>query len=206
VTRKPTKTWRTAQARAIIDRNVIGVEFTPMDVAEMNAVLETQCDGFVRRKNPRYPTDPRHLYALTGGMWDSLSWKKAISPIDPLTEANKVCRASIAPDMAEFISSQDDQSCRACGVTDDLTTDHTPAFDDIFTAYIDAHGVPEVIDSPDGVGKMFKDIDAEAAWIAFHQSRVVYLQILCRPCNASKGKRGSSWLGRPSKQQEEPCA
>lgn len=182
------------------------VEFDMIDVAEMNAVLETQFDGFMRKRNPRYPTDPRHLYACNGGVWDSLSWKKAICPIDPLTVANKVCRASIAQDMTDFISSQEDQSCRACGVTDDLTTDHTPAFDDIFKAYIEAHGVPDVIDSPDGVGNMFKDIDAEAAWIAFHQSRVVYLQILCRPCNASKGKRGSAWTGRLGAKQEKPCA
>lgn len=199
--RKPTKAWRIAQARAIIDRNVIGVEFDMLDVAEMNDVLETSCAGFMRKRNPRYP-DPRHLHALNGGVWDSLSWNKAISPIDQKQLATKVMRASIAQDMADFIDSQDDQSCRACGVPYDLTCDHTPNFDDIVKAFVDAHGWPELDDAPDGVGQMFKDIDVEAAWVCFHQSRVEYLQILCRPCNASKGKRGASWTGRPTQQRE----
>lgn len=189
MTKKPTKKWRREEARRLIDKNVIGVEFSDEDTTDLNAVLGTAFDRFIRRKNPKFPSDPRHLYALAGNVWDSFSWVKAIYPLPDDQVVKKVMRSSIQQEMNDYLDAQDDPTCVKCGTTDDLTADHTPPFDSIVMEFVAVHGWPEIQPSPDGVGNMIKDINVEAAWIAFHQSRILYLQVLCRPCNASKGKR-----------------
>jgi len=183
-----TKKYRTDMARAIIDRNVIGVPFNDYDTAQMNEVLGTTFDGFVRRRNPQYPSDPRHLHGSTFGEFAAFSWLKAISPIDDIQNVKKVMRESIAPCLAEFMDSVDEPACEHCGTTERLTCDHNPSFDSIALAYLADNAMPRIIDAPNGVGNVFEDIDVEGRWIGFHQSRITRYAVLCRSCNASKGK------------------
>ena len=78
------------------------------------------------------------------------------------------------------------------GCSGPLHVDHAGMpFDDIAKAFVDEHGMPELIDGPPGAGKILKDINMEANWIGFHAARVVY-QLLCARHNCSKGKRGGS--------------
>lgn len=183
-----TKKYRTEMARAIIDRNVISVPFNEHDTAQMNEMLGTTFDGFVRRRNPQYPSDPRHLHGQTFGEFAAFSWLKAISPVDDLQSVKKVMRESIAPCLAEFMESVDEPACEHCGTTERLTVDHNPSFDSIALAYLTDNAMPRIIDAPNGVGNMFEDIDTEARWIGFHQGRITRYAVLCRSCNASKGK------------------
>ncbi len=187
-----TKKARKERARTLIDSNRIDVPFSEQDTVLMNGLLGVQLDGYVRRWNPRYPSDPRHLHALDADGWGSFSWTKAISPINDTQAVKRVMRSCVQELMNEYRETRE-PVCVHCGAGAEavLSVDHTPPFDTIADEFIGLHGVPLIKDSPDGVGNMFYDIDVEAAWIEFHQARVVYLQILCRPCNSSKGKRAA---------------
>lgn len=183
----PTKKARRERARALIDSNRIDVPFSYADVAEMNELLDVQFDGYVRRINGDYPTDPRHIHALSRGVWQSFSWNKAISPISEVQNVKRVLRQIVQDIMDEYRSGQE-PVCAHCGAFGD-TVDHTPAFDLIADEWLAGRCLPAIQSTPCGGSNMLVDPDAEASWIAFHQARVVYLQILCRPCNSSKGKR-----------------
>jgi hypothetical protein len=183
-----TKKYRTELARSIIDRNVMNLPFSTEDATAMNGALGTSFEGFVRRRNPQYPSDPRHLHGSTFGEFEAFSWLKAISPVSDIQDTKKVMREAIAPCLSEFMDSQDEPACEHCGTTERLTVDHNPHFDGIALAYLADHAMPRIIDSPNGVGNIFESIDVEARWIEFHASKITRYAILCRSCNASKGK------------------
>lgn len=183
-----TKKYRTELARSIIDRNVLNVPFSAEDTQQLNEALCTSFDGFVRRRNPQYPSDPRHLHGCTFGEYAAFSWLKAISPVSEIQDVKTVMREAIAPCLCEFMESQDEPSCEHCGATERLTVDHNPHFDGIALSYLADHGVPRIIDAPNGVGNVFESIDVEARWISYHASKITRYAILCRSCNASKGK------------------
>lgn len=141
-----------------------------------------------RRENPKYPSDTRHLYVCINGEWDSKSWTKSINPPAPLAEEKAVMRKSIAPDTQEYLEECGIDCCEHCGSEDNLQVDHSdPAFEAIAHGFFDVSGVPKIIPCQSGVGYVFADRAQEAAWIAFHTANANY-QILCRSCNASKGR------------------
>lgn len=182
-----TKKYRMEKARQIIDRNVLNVGFPVTDVVELNAILDTSFDGFIRRRNPEYPSDPRHLHGMTFGEFAAFSWNKCINPTTDIQDVKKVMREAIAPCLAEFMDSVDYPSCEHCGASERLTVDHNPSFDSIALGYFAQHSIPRIDDAPNGVGSIFADIAHEGRWIAFHASRVTRYAVLCRACNASKG-------------------
>lgn len=190
--KKITKKYRLEKAREIIDRNAIDVPFNSYDVECFSIVCDKEIDGAVRRINPQFPhSDPRHLHTLIDGVWEARSWRKWINPLSPEQEVKRVMRFSVSEDMRDFMSSCYPQECEICGSVDDLTVDHvSPPFDDIANNFISESGIPEIVGPRDTsrVINEFADIDAEASWIAYHASSATY-QILCRSCNASKGKK-----------------
>ena len=190
--KKMTKKARLEKAREIIDRNDIDVPFSEYDVRCFSIVCDKEIQAAVRKINPQFPNnDPRHLHTLIDGVWEARSWRKWINPLSPVQEAKRVMRFCVSEDMREFMESCDEKKCNSCGSNQDLTVDHVyPPFDDIANAFIDAKGVPEIV-GPSDVSRVineFADINNEASWISFHASHAIY-QILCRSCNASKGKR-----------------
>jgi hypothetical protein len=191
-----TKGDRKSAARAIIDRYSLHVVFRQHDVDALNRILGTNYAAFVKRTNPKYPSDSRHLYAIAS--MEAISWNKAISPEPEILGVKKVMRQTTQELLNEFLNAIDNPVCRCCGSRADLTADHSPPFDLIASEFIAANGVPKIDDAPDGVGAVFVDIDVEAAWIAFHQSRTT-LSVLCRPCNSSKGKHGECRLDHEKK-------
>lgn len=190
--KKVTKKWRKEQAQKIIDRNVIGVPFNDFDLHEFSEVLEQDIDGAVRKVNPEFPGDPRHVLTLIDGVWEARSWNKMISQNHtPESEAKRVMRRLIKDDLQEFKDSFDFQECQSCGANDDITVDHVyPPFSKIADDFISEYGLPVVIDNPDPnkVCKMFDSFEMEANWVHFHCSHAVY-QLLCRSCNARKGNK-----------------
>lgn len=185
-----TKKARKERARALIDANLIDVPFSQQDTVLMNGLLGVEFDGYVRRHNFDFPTDPRHLHALAGGQWKSFSWNKAISPINETQNAKRVMREIVREDMRDFLSTQE-PACAHCGADDDLTVDHTPPFDEIANEFIAQFGIPEIVATTCGGANTFADDNMVDEWIPFHASRVSYLQVLCRSCNSSKGKRSA---------------
>lgn len=189
--KKLTKKFRMEKAREIIDRNKIDVPFPEQDVEEFANICQQPITAAIRRKNPEFPNDYRHLHTEIDGVWAARSWRKLISPISPTQQAKVIMRTVVKEDMQEYLSSAEPKECMNCGRKDDLTVDHVrPPFDDIAVEFMEFYGIPE-IEIPDDnfrVLDRFADPDLEAQWIAFHASRAIY-QILCRSCNASKGKR-----------------
>lgn len=189
--KKITKKQRIETARQIIDRNVIDVPFPDPDVLEFADACQHDINGVVRKVNPQFYSDKRHVHMLIDGEWEARSWRKMISSVTPEQEVKRVMRSVVRDDMREYMQSVNPQQCLKCGKQDDLTVDHVnPPFDDIAHAFISEQGLPSIkkSDDPTQVVNMFCDIDVEAEWIAFHASCAKY-QVLCRSCNASKGKR-----------------
>lgn len=187
-----TKKDRIARCREIIDTNTYHGDFSPEHLAEFIALTGLEgVTAIQRRPNPKYPSDTRHLYGCKNGQWESMSWLKAITPRKPLQLEKEVMRSVIAPDIVEYRDSCGIEACEHCGSEEYLQVDHSnPAFDDIALAFIDQFGAPQTEPCSSGVGYRFVDIDLEAEWITFHAVNANY-QILCRSCNASKGKTKS---------------
>lgn len=187
---KITKKRREEIAREIIDRNTLGVPFNNIDVSEFSAACQECMDGVVRKVNPQFPKDPRHLHMLIDGEWQSKSWRKMIYPVSKEQDAKRIMRHAIRSDMNDFISSTSDRFCQHCFGEENLTVDHvSPPFDEIANDFIMIYGIPEFEDPPPGhVVKIFNCMDLEAKWVAFHASFACY-QVLCRSCNSSKGAR-----------------
>lgn len=188
---KPTKKWRLEKAREIIDRNKMNIPFSDQDTKEFAEACEQPITGAVRKINPQYPSDPRHLHTEIDGIWAARSWRKFIHPVPPIQQAKRIMRHVVGDDMRDFSGCVDPRECAWCGSTDDLTVDHVaPPFDDIASEYIEMFGLPEFQEPATlmDVVNCFADIDVEAQWVAFHASRACY-QMLCRSCNSKKGKR-----------------
>lgn len=187
-----TKKSRIEACRKLIDKNKIDVYFSDEDTEELAAVLQHDVTGAVRRINPQFPNDPRHLHTLIDGVWEGRSWRKMIEQnATPESEAKRVMRHLISSDLREFMSEMDPAFCINCLSDDDLTVDHVkPPFSAIADEFIKLHGLPEIEDNqnPKMVTKQFKDFNLEAKWVHFHAENATY-QILCRSCNASKGNR-----------------
>jgi hypothetical protein len=190
---KLTKKRRLEICQEIIDRCPIGAEFPADDLALYNEMCGKNWKAAKHLKNPEWPSDPRHVHVLyEDGAWRPFSAKKAISPPTDWTELCKVMRG-LAAELAEEFRQEAEQACAFAdrgGCNGPLQADHCGLpFDDIALAFVGDFGTPDLIDGPPGSGKMFKSMDMQAAWVAFHQQRAVY-QMLCRSHNASKGKRG----------------
>ena len=176
--KKRTKKWRIEKAREIIDRNHIDVPFPVEDLIDFSDVVELCVDGAIRKVNPQFPSDPRHLHTLIDGKWEA-----------PESEVKRVMRFLIRDDLADFMSCIEPKECAYCGAVYDLTVDHVdPPFNHIAKSFMKIHGLPEVVDNPDTgmVTKCFADFNIEAQWIAYHAENACY-QVLCRSCNARKG-------------------
>jgi hypothetical protein len=189
--KKPTKKWRYEKAREIIDRNRLNHPFNNQDLIDFSTICEKTITGAVRKINPQFPSDPRHLHTEVDGKWAARSWKKWIYPESPEATAKKAMRDCVREDLRDFLSCVDPQECVTCGSTNDLTVDHVfPPFDDIANKFINDFGLPKIIESTnhDIVFHEFESIDLEASWIAFHASMSCY-QVLCRSCNSRKGKK-----------------
>ena len=187
--KKPTKKAREQTVREIIDRNILDVPFSTEDTAHLADACQHDIAGAVRRVNPQFPSDTRHLHMLEDGVWAAKSWRKLIYPINKEQQAKRVMRHCIIHDLMDYMDAADDKRCANCESLDDLTVDHVaPPFDDIANEFILFYGIPETVDPPVGqVVNVFADINMEASWIAYHAANACY-QILCRSCNASKGK------------------
>lgn len=189
--KKITKKARIEKAREIIDRNLMDVPFSADDWDEFRSVTGIEADGAIRRVNPSYPTtDPRHVRFIINGEEVPISWRKSIEGRDPKKDLTAAMRLAVSPCLREYRDAVD-PACNHCGSADYPTVDHVwPPFDHIMQEFIDTCGPVELKNEQNGIGHVIADINVEADWVAFHASRASY-QILCRSCNASKGKTKS---------------
>jgi len=189
--KKITKKFRKETVRSILDSYPLDQDLSADDLKLLNDMI--QYPGVIRawkQVNAKYPKETRHMWVeMDTGEITSLSWVKAIDQPPADQQAKKTLRSIISTDLKDFLDCQEDQFCSDCFSPDDLTVDHVDVpFDDIANEFLALHPDIEFIDSPDGVGNIFKDINLEAEWITHHASNATY-QILCRSCNAKKGKR-----------------
>lgn len=179
------KKLRKAFTRVLIDSQVVGKPFSRGDMAAFRWLTGIDADSAVKTPNPEYPFDSRHVY-VDGR---SLSWNRAIEGYDDHQKLKRTMRSIIRQDLRDFLSAVEPQECSHCGAVDDLTADHADVpFDAIASDFISKYGPIAVEHKANGVGDRFSDAGLEASWIAYHAANATY-QVLCRSCNASKGKR-----------------
>ena len=180
----------------LIKKYPLGVLFTKDDVQELNKRLNQKFSLCERRKNFTYPNDPAHLWVCIDGVWDSFSWNKAISPIDEKQHAKRAMRAAVKQDIAEVreilleASGKCADDSTSCNYKFPLEVDHKDtSFDAIAESWIKKNGIPELEKKKEksGAGWLFKNISYEASWVTFHAANANY-QLLCKSCNAAKGK------------------
>lgn len=186
---KTTKKYRTDRCREIITSYAVRARFTDTDVDELRSLLGVQFQSAERRTNQTYPSDPANLWVLyDADCWESLSWRKCISPKTDIQTRYSAMRFSIADDIHELRGTLGAE-CETCGSLENLQVDHkNPTFKQIADEFIASNGMFEIINNHDGAGWVFCNKDSEAGWIAFHASRATY-QMLCGSCNASKGAK-----------------
>ena len=189
--KKETKKSRRERCQALIDRQPMGVLFSPPDLAEFMELTGKTLLAAVHQLNPSFPKDPRYVRVkYPDGSWDGISWNNCISEKSAVQMLKIVLRAEVASDICEARQVME-PICARCGSTDYPTVDHMyESFDSIATAFIAQHGPIETVPYKPGGEDMMADRDLAGKWIHLHASRASY-QILCRSCNASKGKRGT---------------
>ena len=199
--KRPPKKAVYEAARALIDTQPMNVPFDDEALSAFSLLTGTALSMAIRRRNPAFPSDPRHVHVLAYG-WDEpqeWSWRKAIDAAyarDPaehrrtlqLQEQLRAMRFAVRSDMREFRDAAEPQECSGCGATEDLTCDHagTP-FIRIACDFMAQRGLLPLKSQP-GCGQVIASIDDESEWIAFHASRSSY-ELLCRSCNSAKGAR-----------------
>ena len=190
MTKKETKKSRLARCRALIDRQMFDQMFSEADLDEFYEITGAPVLAAVRTTNPTWPNDPRHVRVqILDGVWEELSWVDCINGCNSRSELKKVLRGEIGSDLVDFLSAIEPRECSRCKSTANLTVDHKDEpFDSIAEAFIATHGQIEIAVGPSGSNDIIADRDLAAEWIQFHAGRAVY-QVLCRSCNASKGKR-----------------
>ena len=201
VVRKQPLLAKLERAREIIDCYPVDQPFEAPHVDEFSELSGTELRALIRRRNPKFPGDKRHLHALAYDWTEpqQWSWRTAIqiaharNPEEARAarERQKVLlalRYAIKADMDDFRHAQYPYECAGCGATDDLSTDHkTPPFSVIAAEFLKDH--PSIgLRDEQGHSGVIADADIESKWIAYHASRAVY-QLLCRVCNSVKGAR-----------------
>jgi hypothetical protein len=188
--KKITKELRKKLLCELIDKYGIGVEFAKDDVDLFIslALPQEHISGVKKMRNQAYPNDPRHMWFLIDGVWVNRSWAKWIYPKSDKQKLKAAMRSEIQSDMDEFRISSNDP-CAQCKSTQDLQTDHVdPPFDTIAEDFIAIKGTIEIASGPPGAGNIIADRELAWEWVAYHARHATY-QILCRSCNASKGKK-----------------
>jgi hypothetical protein len=198
---KQTVQSRIDRVREIIDSYPRNKPFSKAHCAELSELSNTEIRFAVKRRNPMFPKDERHLH-VTAGDWpepQQWSWREAIRVAGArnpeAARANRkrqklmfALRYAVKPDMDDFRAAAEPRACRVCWFAEDLSTDHIkPPFLEIATAFLERY--PDIeLREVQGCGDLIASVDIEAEWIAFHAARATY-QLLCRSCNSRKGAR-----------------
>jgi hypothetical protein len=189
---KLTKIERKRRVRELVDRQQYGVPFNEADVAEMNAMCEWNFKHYKRIQNLVHLNDTRCVaHSDDGQNFEVWSWNRAISGGNIVDEA---LRAGVAIQMMNA-AAELPRECTHCQRRDTLTVDHkdTPfstIASDFLKLYPDHAPERWLINNKQGGGWRIGDLDFLNLWRDYHDKRATY-QMLCRSCNASKGKRNA---------------
>jgi len=194
--KKETQKAKKARCQKLIDGVPFGGSFNADQLAEFKEIIGVDVLAARHVRNPTYPTDERHVRVqYPDGSWDGISWNNCISGINPRTALHKVLRGEIDPDIADYRSAASVTTCpnpygnARCNGSDYLQVDHADRpFDSIAAEFVALFGPIDVAKGPPGGEDIIRDRDLAAQWIEFHATHATY-QILCRSCNASKGRR-----------------
>ena len=137
----------------------------------------------------------------------AFSWRKCITPIvKSIADRNKerlieAMREAISPDTMAFKRNAT-QSCKFCGSTSNLHTDHSDiSFKKISTDFLllcvsSGNAVPVAFECDLGTCMprfRLEDAEFSRSWYDYHRSIAVY-QILCQVCNSKKGSKSNLCL------------
>lgn len=137
-----------------------------------------------------------------------ISWNKCITPIiKSVADKNKErliesMREAISPDTLSFRRNAI-QSCKFCGSTSNLHTDHSDvSFKKISTDFLlvcvsSGVSIPQIFECDLGTCMphfRIEDAEFSRSWYEYHRSIAVY-QILCQACNSKKGCKSTFMKG-----------
>jgi 5-methylcytosine-specific restriction endonuclease McrA len=183
------------ECRRVIDATPFGEEMSPEYASIMRAMTGWHYERIRHLYNPKHATDRRYIEVLQdNGEWISHSWNKAINPKSEWYHLQKAMRDAVTSHgMTEYRKTAEPICCH-CGSTDDLSVDHkSRSFDEIMQSFVTGYNYkhdayPEIKDGAMGQGRELADPNVEAQWVAFHDNLADF-QILCRSCNARKGRK-----------------
>lgn len=179
------------ECRKVIDATPFGEEMSLENAATMRMLTGWNYQRIRHMYNPKHFTDHRYIEVLQeDGTWITHSWRKTISPTTDWQDLQKAMRETVTEHALSEYRKTAVPICRQCGTTELLTVDHkSKSFDEIMQTFVAALGeAPAIKDGAMGQGRELADESVAKAWIAYHDS-VADFQILCRSCNASKGKK-----------------
>jgi hypothetical protein len=186
---KITKKQRKEMAREIIDSNEYDVPFDAIDLLEFSEVCGEEITYAVRKRLPEFPKNTRHVeMSVAGGPVESRSWLGMIDGWSPLAEVKKAMREHASKHMRDFMKASV-PICAKCRSNADLTVDHMCIpFDTLANNFLSKYTTLPKLEKRGHVCEVFSDDCIRDDWLRFHNSQANY-QILCRSCNASKGKK-----------------
>jgi len=186
---KDTKANRKKIMGEFLDSILLNKDFTKEEVAIVNAITGWTYKSYQKRLTPPPNSSTRNIWVKDTE--DFKSWNKAIDakPIDAKRRQDvaQACRAAIAPLMNEI--RQFAEECEQCQTTDNLQVDHkTIPFNTLFEQWFEQNPNVDTGTGLKQIGHNLIKPEEFDSWIEYHDARADY-QILCRSCNASKGKK-----------------
>jgi 5-methylcytosine-specific restriction endonuclease McrA len=186
---KDTKVNRKKIMGEFLDSIPLNQDFSDKEVAIVNAITGWNYKAYQKRLTPPPNASTRNIWVKDTK--DFKSWNKAIDakPIDAKRRQDvaQACRAAIVPllnDIRQFAT-----ECEYCGNTDNLQVDHkTTPFSSMFEEWFEQNPNVDTGTGLKQIGHNLIKPEEFDSWIEYHDARADY-QILCRSCNASKGKK-----------------
>lgn len=179
------------ECRRVIDATPFGEEMTEANAAVLRHITGWHYDKIRHMPNPKYFTDKRYIEVLQeDGTWITHSWNKTVNPTSEWQDLQKAMRCEVAPYAMSDYRKAAEPICCHCGATEDLAVDHkSRSFDEIMQSFVMVcQGEIAIKDGEGNQGRVLADELVRQAWVAFHDAAADF-QMLCRPCNSSKGKK-----------------
>lgn len=184
------------ECQRVIDATPFGQEMTEADAAVMRLMTGWDYQHIRHMYNPKYFSDKRYIEVqYECGKWITHSWNKTIKPTTEWQDLQKAMREAVVPYAMSDYRKAAEPVCCHCGAVHDLSVDHkSKSFDEIMQTFVGLYKEthdgewPAIMDGEMSQGRVLADEQVLADWIAYHDG-VADFQILCRSCNASKGKK-----------------
>lgn len=186
---KDTKLMRKKVMAEFLDSIPLDRDFTEEEVNIVNAITGWNYKKYQKRNTPPPNFSTRNIWVLEKNEFKS--WNKAIDAkpeqVKRREDVKQACRSALRPLMDELREYATE--CEYCKTTKQLQVDHKSLpFNVIFEEWYQQNPNVDTGTGINQIGHNLINSQDLNSWLDFHNQRADY-QILCRSCNASKGKK-----------------